>query len=74
MSEDKTMKEVKFVEVETTTCGYGLGKGMKYEFEGINHIIEQCILAGWDYKGYVPNIIRGAGEIEKLSLIFEREK
>ncbi len=67
------MKQVKFIEVKSELSGYGLGKGTKYQFEGIEKIIYEMIMEGWDYKGYVPLETRGTGDIEKMSLIFQKD-
>lgn len=68
------MKEVKFVRVKSETCGYGLGKGMKYSFEGVENIIKTHIENGWSFEGYVPIVTRATGDIETMSLIFQKEE
>lgn len=42
------MKEVEFVKIksELVGYGYGLGKGTKYRFIGIEEIIKEKIIAG----------------------------
>ena len=67
------MKEVEFVRLTSELCGFGFGKGSKYGFDGAEEIIKERIEAGWTYCGYVPLITRGAGDIETMSLVFERE-
>ncbi len=68
------MKKVKFIEIESELCGWGGFKGTKYVFPDINKTIEKMIKKGWEYCGYVPNTTRGTGEIEKLSLIFQKDE
>lgn len=68
------MKKVKFIEIKSELCGWGGFKGTKYMFPKVNKIIEIMIKKGWEYCGYVPNITRGTGDIEKLSLIFQKEE
>lgn len=40
------MKEVEFVKIKSELVGYGLGKGTKYRFIGIEEIIKEKIIAG----------------------------
>ena len=68
------MKKVEFVRVTAELSGFGLGKGIKSEFESIEDIIKERIEDGWSYMGYVPIETRGTGDIETLSLIFQREE
>ncbi|MFQ9923723.1 MAG: DUF4177 domain-containing protein [Beduini sp.] len=68
------MKQVKFIEVKSELSGYGLGKGTRYTFEGLEKVIYEMIMKGWDYKGYVPKETRGTGDIEKMSLIFQKDE
>ena len=51
----------------------GLGQGAKYEFH-VENIIADKLNDGWNYLGYVPVETRGNGNIETMSLIFEREE
>ena len=67
------MKKVEFVRVKSQLSGYGLGKGTKYCFDGAEEIIRGMITAGWEYSGYIPIETRGTGDIETMSLIFQRE-
>ena len=67
------MKKVEFVRVKSLLSGYGLGKGTKYSFDGVEEIIRGMIEAGWEYSGYVPIETRGTGDIETMSLIFQME-
>lgn len=67
------MKKVEFVRIKSELCGYGLGKGSKYGFHGAEEIIKGMIEAGWEYIGYIPIETRGTGDIETMSLIFQRE-
>lgn len=66
------MKKVKIVKIKSELTGYGI-KGIKREFSNINERIEKMIEKGCEYCGFVPNTIRGAGEIEVLSLIFQKD-
>lgn len=68
------MKKIKFIEIKSEICWYGGFKGTKYRFPEINETIEDMINKGWEYCGYVPNETRGTGDIEKLSLIFQKEE
>ena len=67
------MKKVEFVRLKSELYGYGFGKGAKYGFEGVEEIIKERIESGWDYCGYVPLETRGPGDIETISLIFQKE-
>ena len=68
------MKKVDFVRVKSEICGYGLGKGMKYSFEGVEVIIKERIENGWSFEGYIPIETRATGDIETMSLIFQKEE
>ncbi len=67
------MKKVKFIEIKSELCGWGGFKGSKYIFPNINETIEEMIKKDWEYCGYVPNETRATGDIETLSLIFQKE-
>ena len=67
------MKKVKFIEIKSELCGWGGFKGSKYVFPNINETIEKMIKKGREYCGYVPNETRATGDIETLSLIFQKE-
>ena len=67
------MKKVEFVRVKSELSGYGFGKGMKYCFTGIENIIKDRLMDGWSFEGYVPVETRGIGDIETLSLIFQKD-
>lgn len=66
------MRKVEFEEVTSEICGYGI-KGVKIRFNGIQEIIQERIENGWEYSGFFPVVMRGAGEIETMSLVFEKE-
>ena len=68
------MKKVEFVRVKSELCGYGLGKGVKYSFDGVEDIIRERITNGWSFAGYVPLEIRGVGDMETISLVFQRDE
>lgn len=67
------MKKVEFVRVKSELCGYGFAKGSKYGFKGVEDIIKRYINDGWEYSGYIPFETRGTGDIETMSLIFQKE-
>lgn len=68
------MKKVEFVRVKSGLAGYGFGKGTKYSFGEVEDIIKERIRSGWEYCGYVPIETRGTGDIETMSLVFQREE
>lgn len=68
------MKKVKFVRLKYELCGYGFGKGTRYSFEGVEEVIRERIENGWTYCGYVPVETRGTGDIELMSLVFQKEE
>lgn len=68
------MKKVEFVRIKSELIGYGLGKGTKYGFDRVEEIIKERIENGWDYCGYVPIETRGTGDIETMSLIFQKNE
>lgn len=68
-----TMKKVDFVQIKAELCGYGLGQGTRYCFDGVEELIRQRLESGWEYNGYVPLTTRGTGTIETISLIFRKE-
>ena len=67
------MKQVEFVRVKSGLCGYGLGKGTKYSFEVAEDVIRERIEAGWEFCGFIPLETRGIGDIETMSLVFQRD-
>lgn len=68
------MKKVEFVRVKSEVSGYGFGKGIKSSFESVEEIIRERIQDGWSFEGYVPIETRGTGDIETLSLVFQRDE
>lgn len=68
------MKRVEFVRVKSKFSGGGLVKGAKYSFTEVEEIIKKRIEAGWDYCGFVPVETRATGDIETMSLIFQKEE
>lgn len=68
------MKKVEFVRIKSELCGYGFGKGTRYSFHGVEQIIEERIKNGWSFEGYVPIETRGTGDIETMSLIFQKDE
>lgn len=68
------MKKVEFVRVKSELCGYGFGKGTKYSFDGVEDIIRERVANGWSFEGYVPLETRGTGDMETISLVFQRDE
>lgn len=68
------MKKVEFVRVKSELCGFGLGKGTRNRFEKAEEIVKERMESGWTFVGYLPMETRGAGELETISLIFQREE
>jgi len=68
------MRKVEFVRIKSELIGYGLGKGTKYGFDSVEDIIKERIENGWDYCGYVPIETRGTGDIETMSLVFQKDE
>ena len=68
------MKKVEFVRIKSELCGFGLVKAQKYEFDGVEAIIKERIEQGWEYSGYIPVVTRATGEIETMSLIFQKDE
>ncbi len=66
-------KQIKFIRVESSLKGFGIGKGVKYRFEGVRKIIELKAKEGFSYKGFVPIEQRGTGDITVMDLVFEKE-
>lgn len=67
------MKEVKFVRATSEMCGYSLGKGSKYSFNTVENTIREYMQDGWEYNGFAPLTTRGTGDMETITLIFQRE-
>lgn len=67
------MKRVEFVRVKAELYGYGLGKGSKYSFNRAEEIIKERMTSGWSFEGYIPIETRATGEIETISLIFQKD-
>lgn len=68
------MKKVEFVKLKSELDGYGPFKGSVYTFRGVEDIIKERIENGWDYLGYIPVQTRATGDIETMSLIFQKEE
>ncbi len=68
------MKKVEFVRVKSELSGYGLGKGIKSSFGSVEGIIKKRIENGWSFEGYVPIETRGTGDIETMSLVFQKDE
>lgn len=65
---------IEFVRIKSELCGFGLGKGAKYSFEGIEKIIKERLESGWSFEGYVPLETRATGDLETISLIFQKNE
>ncbi len=68
------MKKIEFERIKSETVSWGGIKGSRYKFEGIEEKIKERLLDGWNYLGYIPIETRATGDIETLSLIFEKDK
>ena len=68
------VKKVEFVRIHSDLNGFGLGKGTKYYFGGAEETIKEYIENGWSFEWYVPIQTRGAGDIEIISLVFQKEE
>ena len=68
------MKTVEFVRLKSELDGYGMFKGSVYSFKGVEDVIRERIENGWEYLGYVPFQTRATGDIETMSLIFQKEE
>ena len=67
------MKKVEFVHIKSELSGYGPMKGKKCTFEGAEEAIRARLEDGWDFCGYIPLDTRGVGDVETISLIFQRD-
>ena len=68
------MKKVEFVRLKSELDGYGPFKGSVYCFRDVESIIKERIENGWEYLGYVPFQTRATGDIETMSLVFQKEE
>lgn len=69
------MKEVRFVHILAQPASYGLIKGLEYQFEGAEEVIQAQIGEGWEYCGYVPLATRAINNgTQEISLVFQRDK
>lgn len=68
------MKQVEFEHITSVLSGYGMIKGTKYTFEGIEDAIRARLEDGWEFCGYIPLDTRGVGDVETISLIFQRDR
>ncbi len=59
--------------VSSDFTGWGLS-GNIYEMEAYKNIIDRRAEEGWRYIGFIPALQRGTGHIEKMDLVFEKEK
>lgn len=68
------MKKVEFVKLKSELDGYGPFKGSVYTFRGVEDIIKERVENGWEYLGYIPVQTRATGDIETISLIFQKDE
>ena len=68
------MKKVELVKLKSELDGYGPFKGSVYTFRGVEDIIKERIENGWEYLGYIPVQTRATGDIETMSLIFQKDE
>mgnify|MGYP006923395342 CR=1 FL=1 len=68
------MKKVEFVKLKSELDGYGPFKGSVYTFRGVEDIIKERVENGWEYLGYIPVQTRATGDIETMSLIFQKDE
>lgn len=67
------VKKVKFVKINAKISGYGLLRGVRYTFEGMEEEITKMVNDGWTYSGFVPISVRGDGGLCVIKLIFTKE-
>ena len=69
------MKKVEFVQINSVISGWNpLYKGGKFTFEKIEETIRERIQDGWEYSGWVPLNTRSTGDVESISLIFQKDE
>ena len=69
------MYEYEFVSLETDYgTGYSLVGGLRIATSGHRELIAQRAAEGWRYTGWIPTVQRATGQIDRVDLIFEREK
>lgn len=67
------MYTYEFEKVQTEMRGWGPMGGNRYRTEDYRTIIQARAKDGWRYVGFLPTVQRGAGHIEEIDLIFEKE-
>lgn len=69
------MYEYDFVSLEADYgTGYSLFGGLRIDTSGHRELIAQRAAEGWRYTGWIPTVQRATGQIDRVDLIFEREK
>ena len=68
------MPEYEFERVSTALNGYSLFGGVGIETEGHREVILRRAADGWRYAGWIPASQRGTGHVEKMDLVFVRER
>lgn len=66
------MKKVEFEQIKSELWGIGLIKGGHYAFRGVEEIIQKRLQDGWEYCGWVPIEARATGDVEIMSLVFQK--
>ena len=66
------MKKVEFEQIKSELWGIGLMKGGNYVFRGVEEIIQTRLQDGWEYCGWVPIEARATGDVEIMSLVFQK--
>lgn len=68
------MRKVEFVRIKSETNGFAFVKGITNTFNGVEETIKERIENGWEFGGYVPLTTRGTGEIETMTLVFQKDE
>jgi len=66
--------EYTYKEPDCVYDGYGLVYGRTMSFDHLEKTINQYAEEGWRYCGWLPLKQRSSGFVEKIKLVFEREK
>ena len=66
------MKKVEFEQIKSELWRIGLIKGGHYVFRGVEEIIQKRLQDGWEYCGWVPIEARATGDVEIMSLVFQK--
>jgi len=66
--------EYTYKEVECELEALHITFGHNMSFGSISEIIDRYAEQGWRYAGWVPCSVKTTGWLEKIQLVFEREK